>query len=87
MLISTLGVFRARVRRQRGVAGFATLQDFVKAAREQPGKLNVGTIKIGSTQNLGAELFKSSAGVDFQIVPYRGTARNHRRAFCATTSS
>ena len=50
-----------------------TLQDFVKAARERPGKLNVGTINIGSTQNLGAELFKFSAGVDFQIVPYRGT--------------
>jgi putative tricarboxylic transport membrane protein len=52
---------------------FRTLQDFVKAAREQPGKLNVGTINVGSTQNLGAELFKTAAEVNFQIVPYRNT--------------
>jgi tripartite-type tricarboxylate transporter receptor subunit TctC len=50
-----------------------TLADFTKAARAQPGKLNVGTINVGSTQNLAAELFKSSAGLDFQIIPYRGT--------------
>jgi tripartite-type tricarboxylate transporter receptor subunit TctC len=50
-----------------------TLQDFIKAARAQPGKLNVGTINVGGTQNLAAELFKSSAGLNFQIVPYRGT--------------
>jgi tripartite-type tricarboxylate transporter receptor subunit TctC len=41
--------------------------------RAQPGKLNVGTIAVGSTQNLGAELFKSAAELKFQIVPYRGT--------------
>ena len=49
------------------------MDDFIKAAREQPGKLNVGTINVGGTQNLGAELFKSSAGLNFQIIPYRGT--------------
>jgi tripartite-type tricarboxylate transporter receptor subunit TctC len=54
-------------------SGFKTLQDFIKSAREQPGKLNVGTIAVGSTQNLGAELFRSAAGLAFQIVPYRGT--------------
>ena len=52
---------------------FKTLADFIKAAREQPGKLNVGTIAVGGTQNLGAELLKSSAGSNFQIIPYRGT--------------
>jgi tripartite-type tricarboxylate transporter receptor subunit TctC len=50
-----------------------TLADFIKAAREQPGRLNVGTINVGGTQNLAAELFKASAGLDFQIIPYRGT--------------
>jgi tripartite-type tricarboxylate transporter receptor subunit TctC len=50
-----------------------TLQDFMKAARAQPGKLNVGTINVGGTQNLAAELFKSSADLNFQIIPYRGT--------------
>src|SRR5882757_8261242 len=52
---------------------FKTLQDFIAAAKARPGALNVGTINIGSTQNLSAELFKTSAGIDFTIVPFRGT--------------
>ena len=52
---------------------FRNLADFLKVAREQPGKLNVGTIAVGSTQNFGAELLKSQAGIDVQIVPYRTT--------------
>jgi tripartite-type tricarboxylate transporter receptor subunit TctC len=50
-----------------------TLPAFIKAAQAQPGKLNVGTINVGGTQNLAAELLKSSARLDFQIIPYRGT--------------
>ncbi len=52
---------------------FKTLSDFVAAARAKPGTLNVGTINVGSTQNLSAELFKTAAGIDFTIIPYRGT--------------
>jgi len=52
---------------------FKTLADFVAAARATPGALNVGTINIGSTQNLSAELFKTAAGIDFTIVPYKTT--------------
>src|SRR5262249_12335926 len=54
-------------------APFHTLRDFIDAARAQPGKLNVGTINVGGTQNLSAELLKSAAGLSFQIVPYRTT--------------
>jgi tripartite-type tricarboxylate transporter receptor subunit TctC len=52
---------------------FKTLADFIKAAKAKPGALNVGTINVGSTQNLSAELFKTSADIDFQIIPFRGT--------------
>jgi len=52
---------------------FRTLADFVAAAKARPGALNVGTINIGSTQNLSAELFKTAANIDFTIVPFRGT--------------
>ena len=52
---------------------YKTLPDLLKFARDNPGKLNVGTINVGSTQNLSAALLKSIAGVDFQIVPYRAT--------------
>ena len=40
----------------------------------QPGKLNIGTINPGSTQNLAAELFKNVTGIEVQIVPFRTSA-------------
>ena len=52
---------------------FKTLGNFIAAAKANPGALNVGTINVGSTQNLSAELFKTAAGIDFIIVPFRGT--------------
>lgn len=70
--ISTIGYFEL-VFCSNADSEIKTLQDFIKAARAQPGKLNVGTINVGGTQNLAAELFKSAAGLDFQIIPYRGT--------------
>jgi putative tricarboxylic transport membrane protein len=70
--ISTIGAFDLFFA-VNAESEFKTMQDFIKAARAQPGKLNVGTINVGGTQNLAAELLKSSAGVDFQIIPYRGT--------------
>jgi tripartite-type tricarboxylate transporter receptor subunit TctC len=70
--ISTLGYFDL-VFATNSESPYRTLPDFIKAAREQPGKLNIGTIAIGSTQELGAELFKATAKLDAQIVPYRTT--------------
>jgi len=57
-----------------GAAGpYTTLGDFLKEARANPGKLNVGTINVGSTQNLGAELLRTMAGINVAIIPYRTT--------------
>jgi tripartite-type tricarboxylate transporter receptor subunit TctC len=50
---------------------YKTLGDFMKAAKASPGKLNIGTTLAGGTQNLGAELFKSMAGLNVQIVAYK----------------
>jgi len=52
---------------------FKTLAELLAYARANPGKLNMGTPQVGTTQNLAAELFKSTAGVDIQIVPFNGT--------------
>lgn len=52
---------------------YKMLGDFIKAAKAQPGKLNIGTIAVGGTQNLGAELFKSLSGANVQIVPYKNS--------------
>jgi tripartite-type tricarboxylate transporter receptor subunit TctC len=70
--ISTIGAFDL-VLATNGESELETLGDFLQAARAQPGKLNVGAVNVGSTQHLGAELLKASAGLDFQIVPYRST--------------
>jgi tripartite-type tricarboxylate transporter receptor subunit TctC len=50
-----------------------TVQDMVAHAKAQPGKLTIGTIAVGTTQNLAAEMFKTAAGIDALIVPYNGT--------------
>ena len=50
-----------------------SLRELIAYGKANPGKLNIGTINIGSTQNLAGELFKSSAGIDGQIVPFKGT--------------
>jgi tripartite-type tricarboxylate transporter receptor subunit TctC len=50
-----------------------TVQDVVARAKAQPGQLTIGTIAVGSTQNLAAELFKTTAGIDALVVPYNGT--------------
>lgn len=54
-------------------APYGALGDFLKDAHANPGKLNIGTINVGSTQNLGAELLRVMAGVNATIIPYRST--------------
>jgi tripartite-type tricarboxylate transporter receptor subunit TctC len=68
--ISTLGYFDCLFV-VNAASEFRNLQDFLKVAREKPGALNIGTITVGGTQNLAAELFKSTTGANFVIVPFR----------------
>ncbi|MEP6823619.1 MAG: tripartite tricarboxylate transporter substrate binding protein [Ramlibacter sp.] len=52
---------------------FKTLGELLSWARANPGKLNIGTPNIGTTQHLAAELLKASAGIDAHIIPFNGT--------------
>jgi tripartite-type tricarboxylate transporter receptor subunit TctC len=52
---------------------YKSLADLLAAARAKPGAINIGTINVGSSQNLSAVLFKTMAGLDLTIVPYRTT--------------
>lgn len=70
--VSTLGFFDLAVVVPQG-SPHKTLADLLAYARAHPGKLNLGTINVGSTQNLSAELFRSSAGMQAQVVPFNGT--------------
>jgi tripartite-type tricarboxylate transporter receptor subunit TctC len=70
--ISTLGTFDIAVLTAAD-APYKSMAELLAFAKANPGKVNVGTINIGSTQNLAAELFKTRAGLDFMIVPFNGT--------------
>ena len=50
-----------------------TIDKLVAQANAHPGKLNFGTINLGSTQHLSAEMFRSMAGVDATVVPFKGS--------------
>lgn len=60
-----LGVFVASPSR------FKTLGELLAHAKAKPGDVKVGTIAIGSTQHLAAQLFQTTAGVDLLSVPYK----------------
>src|SRR5262249_23294482 len=57
-----------------GSSPIKTVSDFLATAKANGGRINIGTINPGSTQNLSAELFKSTAGLDAAtIIPHRGS--------------
>lgn len=58
----------------RADAGIASYADYVRQARQQPGKLTIASAGSGSLSHLSAELLRSSAGLDLLNVPYKGAA-------------
>jgi tripartite-type tricarboxylate transporter receptor subunit TctC len=68
--VSTVSFFDLLIVTRAG-SPLKSMADVVAAARANPGKLNIGTINPGSTQNLAAELFRSTAGIKVTIVPFR----------------
>lgn len=70
--VSTLGYFDLAVV-TAGNSRFKTFAELLAFARAHPGQLNLGSINVGSTQHLTAEMFRSAAGVDVQVVPFNGT--------------
>src|SRR5216684_2457489 len=52
--------------------GPKTIAELIARARANPGKLNMGAGTI--TSRLGALLFARSAGIDVQLVPFKGSA-------------
>jgi tripartite-type tricarboxylate transporter receptor subunit TctC len=70
---STTSFFDLLMVTRRG-GPFHSVQDVVKEAKANPGRLNVGTINPGSTQNLASELFRSVADIKVTLVPFRTSA-------------
>ena len=49
-----------------------SVKQLIALAKARPGELNYGSASAGATSHLGAELFKSMAGVNIVGVKYRG---------------
>ncbi len=51
------------------------VQELLALARAQPGKLNYGTVGIGSGQHMFIEVLKAATGIDIVHVPYKSGAQ------------
>jgi len=58
----------------RAEAPWRTLPELLDYAKANPGKLNYGTLGIGSTQHLAMERVGLAKGLTWTHAPYRGTA-------------
>lgn len=54
-------------------APLRTVADFTALAKSQPRTTNLGSINIGSTPHLAAELFKSMTNPELTVVPFNST--------------
>jgi len=52
----------------------ADLAEFIALAKREPGRLSYGSAGAGSSTHMVAELFRLTAGIELQHVPYRGSA-------------
>ncbi|MCW0001536.1 tripartite tricarboxylate transporter substrate binding protein [Pararhizobium sp. YC-54] len=55
---------------------FQSIEDYVKAANEQPGKVTFATSGVGSGPNLTALRFLMAAGADMTHVPYKSVGES-----------
>jgi tripartite-type tricarboxylate transporter receptor subunit TctC len=51
-----------------------TVPQFISYAKQNPGKINLGSGGVGSTGHVAGELFNMMAGIKMAHVPYRGEA-------------
>ena len=71
---------RRRAQRAGGEPGNAaqkyqinSVQDLIRAAKANPGKLNFASSGSGTSIHLSAELFKTMTGIYMVHLPYRGS--------------
>jgi tripartite-type tricarboxylate transporter receptor subunit TctC len=49
------------------------IEGLVQLAKASPGRLNLASVGLGSTQHFAGELLKQVTGIDVKHIPYRGT--------------
>ena len=55
--------------------GVHSIKELIERAKREPGKLNYGSVGIGSSQHLAGEYFGQVTGVKITHVPYRNIAQ------------
>lgn len=58
----------------RGDSPFRTFQDYVQAARREPGKIDYGSTGTGTSPHLLMEELSSAASIQLNHIPFRGNA-------------
>jgi len=58
----------------RADTGLKTLDDLVKKAKDEPGKLKNANDQPGGTSYVAASLMKMKLGIEYTLVPYAGSA-------------
>ena len=53
---------------------YRTVQELIAYAKANPGKVNCGTPPLGAVAHLAVELLQHRAGIQLNVVPYRGSA-------------
>lgn len=51
---------------------YKTVEDFLKAAKENPGKLTVGNSGVGGDDFFTTLIFEKASGLKFQMIPFEG---------------
>lgn len=69
-MVSQVGVFTLAFA-ANAQSKFKSIADVIAEAKANPGKINIGSVAVGSTQNFGAELLKSMANIEFQIITFK----------------
>ena len=55
-------------------SGFQTLEEFLAAAKAEPGAITVGLSSLGGNDHFAANMMAGAAGVEFTLVPFKGAS-------------
>jgi tripartite-type tricarboxylate transporter receptor subunit TctC len=58
-------------------APFRSVKDFVAAAKDKPATINYASVGTGSTQHLTMEMFRTTAGIKINHIPFKGAPDAH----------
>lgn len=69
-----LGTFTPNIVAVSKNSPYKTMPELLKAMKDNPGQITVGSAGPGSAGHIGIELIKSAAGVTYKHIPYGGGA-------------